>query len=128
MKMEKVFSNAWLDTLYLEDNDLWEKIYGRKIPAPETLDDNVYVVDYYSFYNLAAIVMGPQPKVIAATDHGADFDSSNRITFSDYLNLTLSLYGLCRLELLLEGTNSRKKLVNGDKNFELNKLLKKIKQ
>lgn len=127
LKAEKIFSRDWMDTLYVDDNELWEIIYGKRIKSPDNLEDCLFVFDYFSYYDLTAILTGPTLYLLIATDHGADTYSTHYVSFENYIKMTLSLYGLSRFEFGLETRNQKKKEIVWDKTYTLDALIKKIK-
>jgi SMI1/KNR4 family protein SUKH-1 len=53
-------------------------------------------VDNYAKFHHGDLILGPEPVMIAPSDHGADTDSSDFCSFSTYLDLTLAVFGACR--------------------------------
>lgn len=79
----------------ISDNH-WKILYGDDTSARPYFQ--AFVIDYFARYHHADLINGPQPYMVVSTDYGADMDSSDYTTFDEYLDATLSLYGLCRYD------------------------------
>lgn len=96
LPVEHVMSTEWEESCHVNEiqDDHWEALYGA-VPDPRPVVGAV-CFDNYSKYHHGDLILGPEPVVVVCTDHGADMDSSDSTDFANYLEATLSLYGLCR--------------------------------
>lgn len=53
-------------------------------------------IDNFSKYHHADLLLGPEPVMIVSTDHGADLEASDWVSFATYLDMTLGLFGANR--------------------------------
>ncbi|MDI1479535.1 SMI1/KNR4 family protein [Polyangium sp. y55x31] len=68
-----------------------ELFFGRELDPERPL--KAITIDNFSKYNHADMIIGPDPVVLVSTDHGADLDSSDFMSFETYLDLTLAVFG-----------------------------------
>lgn len=92
-------SASWASDSHVNeiDADHEQLLFGAPIlPKPPV---QAVCIDNYSKYNHGDMLFGApehEPVVVVSTDHGADMDSSNLVSFATYLDMTLALHGLCR--------------------------------
>lgn len=101
LPIEEALTTAWQEEYHVNQiqTDHWEALYGR----PQTEEESTRLfecgaccIDNFSKYNHGDLILGPEPLVVVSTDHGADMDSSDHMTFETYLELTLATWGLNR--------------------------------
>jgi len=71
-----------------------ERIFGAPLDPPPPV--GAVCIDNFAIFNHADLILGPAPVMIVSTDHGADMDSSDWVSFDAYLDMTLALYGTNR--------------------------------
>lgn len=105
----------WLDTSHVNEiePEHRELLFGAAEEdegAEDEDEDKVEVVcvDNFSKYNHADLIFGASPVVVVSTDHGADMNSSDFVSFSTYLELVLSVYGVNRYTHGIGGAWRRK--------------------
>lgn len=101
LPIEEALTTAWQEEYHVNEiqSDHWEALYGRPQTEEESerlFDRSACCIDNFSKYNHADLILGPEPLVVISTDHGADMDSSDHMTFETYLELTLATWGLNR--------------------------------
>ena len=96
LPVEEAMSAGWEADFHVNgiQDDHWIALYGA-VPDPKPAVGSV-CLDNFSKYNHADLILGPEPRVVVSTDHGADMDSSDHTDFGNYLEATLALYGLNR--------------------------------
>lgn len=75
-------------------SDHQELLFGA--PLDPEMPVRAVCIDNFSRYNHADLIFGPEPVVVVSTDHGADMDSSDWVSFTVYLEMTLALFGVNR--------------------------------
>lgn len=99
LPVKHVMSSAWRTESHVNeiDEDHEALLFGAPLhPEPPV---PAVCVDNYSRYHHGDMIFGgpeQEPVMVVSTDYGADLDSSDFTSFATYLDLTLSLYGLCR--------------------------------
>ncbi|MDI3281805.1 SMI1/KNR4 family protein [Polyangium sp. 15x6] len=68
-----------------------ELFFGRELDPERPL--KAITIDNFSKFNHADMIIGPDPVVLVSTDHGADLDSSDFMSFETYLDVTLAVFG-----------------------------------
>ncbi|MDC0740400.1 SMI1/KNR4 family protein [Polyangium mundeleinium] len=68
-----------------------ELFFGQQLDPERPL--KAITLDNFSKYNHADLIVGPEPVVLVSTDHGADLDSSDFMSFETYLDVTLAVFG-----------------------------------
>ena len=96
LPVNRAMSTGWEADGHVNEiqDDHWISLYGA-LPEPRPVVGSV-CFDNFSKYNHADLILGPEPRVVVSTDHGADMDSSDHTDFANYLDATLSMYGVCR--------------------------------
>lgn len=91
-----VFSPGWQRDGLVNaiEEDFWPLLYGT-VPDPPPLIE-ASILDYFDIYHFGALILGPELLVVAASDHGADLESSDFVDVDTYLDITLDLYGANR--------------------------------
>lgn len=95
LPIEIAISSDWqASSTVNEVNEDEQTIYfGAPFASPSF---GACVIDNFSMYNHADLVLGPEPVVICSTDHGADMSSSDFMSFATYLDATFAYYGISR--------------------------------
>jgi hypothetical protein len=89
----------------------------------------VVVIDNFAMYNHGDLVFGPEPAVIVSTDHGADIDASDFMSFSTYLDLVLAVFGTNRYQAVgTNGSRESKRLDAWTKHLALDEVLAQVQQ
>ena len=89
-----VFSADWQSEYTINQtigDETWNLAYGK--PEPTERSPNAVVVDYFSIYYHTDLLLGPEPLLVVASDHGADLSCSDLMTFSQYLDLVIAQFG-----------------------------------
>ena len=88
-----VFSESWqLDAIVQTPREEhWQAAFGQSIDFQQKC--KIVVFDNYSRFEHTDMLLGPEPILLVATDHGADLGASNLMTLSQYLEVVLALYG-----------------------------------
>ncbi|MCA9637830.1 MAG: SMI1/KNR4 family protein [Myxococcales bacterium] len=69
-------------------------IFGAPLdPQPPV---RAVTVDNFSKYNHGDLILGPDPVMVVSTDHGADMEASDWLSFGVYLDLTLAIFATNR--------------------------------
>lgn len=87
-----------------------QRLLFGAVPDPEP-PFRAACIDLFSSWSQGALIVGPEPLMIVTSDHGADLDSSNFLSFDVYLDITLALYGTSRGEVLGIGHSERPRRV-----------------
>lgn len=96
LPIEEVMSPDWESSSHVNEvsDEQWEHLFGVKMP--EEIPVRAVIADNFSKYHHGDLILGPEPVMIVATDHGADMDSSDFMPFDTYLDCTLSVFGTNR--------------------------------
>jgi hypothetical protein len=104
-------SRTWADDFSVNavSPELQVRLFGKIVePKPPF---GAAVIDDFSKYHHGDLVIGPEPVMIVSSDHGAELEESDFMSFSTYLDLTLALFGTNRYDavghVLLGGTRKR---------------------
>lgn len=94
--IEETMTKDWESSSHVNEvsDDHWEQLFGER-PA-EGIPVRAVVIDNFSRYNHADLILGPEPMVIVSTDHGADMEASDFMAFDTYLDCALSVFGANR--------------------------------
>lgn len=71
-------------------------LFGTELDPPI----RAVCIDLFSSWSQGALVIGPEPLMIATSEHGAETDASHFVSFDVYLDITLALFGLPRQRVL----------------------------
>ncbi len=98
LSVAQAMSRSWQAEYHVNEIQPEHQIllFGAVVDPPPPVGS--VCIDNFSKYNHADLVLGPEPVVVVSTDHGADMDSSDFVSFSTYLDLTLAIYGANRYE------------------------------
>lgn len=90
-----VFTSGWQDDYVINPlvgDDPWSLAYpGQEDPGEEVT--TAVVVDNFNIYYHSDMLLGPEPLIVVASDHGADLSCSDFLTFPQYLELVIARYG-----------------------------------
>ncbi len=70
------------------------RVFGAELDPPPPA--GAVCIDNFAIYNHGDLLLGPKPVVIVSTDHGADMEASDWVSFATYLDMCLGLYGTSR--------------------------------
>lgn len=95
----EAMSSRWEDTAHVNEieEEQQAEIFGV-VPEPQP-QVRAVCVDNFSKYNHGDLIFGPEtmdPVMIASTDHGADMNASDWVSFPTYLDITLAIFGANR--------------------------------
>ncbi|MCU0655916.1 MAG: SMI1/KNR4 family protein [Polyangiaceae bacterium] len=101
LPVEEALSTSWQEDSHVNEiqEDHFEQLFGRprtEEEAERLFDRGACCVDNFSKYNHGDLVLGPEPLMVVSTDHGADMEASDFLSFELYLELALSTWGLNR--------------------------------
>ena len=82
-----------------------ELFFGRELDPERPLE--AITIDNFSKYNHADLIIGPEPVILVSTDHGADLESSDFMSFETYLDVTLAVFGSNRFAAVLADQPAR---------------------
>ncbi len=103
-----------------------QKLLFGAVPSPQP-PIRAVCVDNFSKFNHADLIIGPEPLVVVATDHGADMSSSDFLPFELYLEVTLAVFGTNRYAPLgCDGSGKSKRISKWDQYPTLDEILKNI--
>jgi len=94
LPIAQVMSSHWVRESHVNEvqTDQQEHIFGTIPEVPI----GAVCIDNFSKYHHADLILGPTPVMIVATDHGADLEASDWVSFATYLDMTLGLFGANR--------------------------------
>lgn len=95
LPLADVMSRHWQDEYHVNEvsDAHLQRIFGA---VPESTPVTAVCVDNFDKYYHGDLILGPAPVMIVSTDHGADMEASDWVTFATYLDMTLALYGANR--------------------------------
>ncbi|WAS90881.1 SMI1/KNR4 family protein [Nannocystis punicea] len=96
LPVRKAMSTSWRADRHvgpIQPQDLAAMFGAMLEPEPPV---RVVCVDHYSRCKHGDLIFGPEPVMMVSDDYGADMGSSDCVTFSTYLDMTLAIFGADR--------------------------------
>ncbi|MEZ4451559.1 MAG: SMI1/KNR4 family protein [Nannocystaceae bacterium] len=95
LPVEVAMSSSWEQESHVNEiqPDHRARIFGEGSPTPPF---GSVCVDNFAKYNHGDLILGPEPVMVASSDHGADMEASDWCSFSVYLDLTLAIFATNR--------------------------------
>jgi hypothetical protein len=93
LSVQDAFSRSWQLEYIINPTvgeETWNLAYGTD--EPDTTPTAV-VIDQFAIYYHTDLLLGPEPLLVVASDHGADLSCSDLMTFEQYLELVIARYG-----------------------------------
>lgn len=125
---QRAFSPSWQENYTINESvgdETWNLAYGED--DPEELPTAV-VIDLFSNYHHTDLLLGPEPLLVVASDHGADLGCSDFLTFAQYLELVIARYGASPYEAVGIGWSRSARRVESIAHPSLDDILARIKE
>ncbi len=124
-----VMSREWESSYHVNliSEEQHKRIFGH---VPDDIPVGAVCFDNFHRYYHGDLLLGPEPVAIVSTDHGADMDASDWVSFSTYLDMTLALFGANRytLGIGIGWTRDARCVENWDQHVSLDEILEKIRE